>query len=133
MSNEQFLILTFILGACLALGLGLATYAWLRRPFLEIVASLRSPRLESIIRKLFPVTKLLAALLGFVSVSYYGSCPSRSYVAIVADRRYVVAKNQEQMATALGYLVLAVLLWGLLLTVILRVTRRPAASRAGEP
>lgn len=131
MSNEQFLILTFILGACLALALGAGTYWWLRRPFLEIVATIRSPRLASALRKLFPVTKVLAALLGFVSVSYYGSCPGRSYVEIVADRRYVVARNQEQIATALGLLALVVLVWGLLLTVILRVTGHRPASRAG--
>jgi hypothetical protein len=132
MSNERFLILSFILGGCLTLALGMGTYWWLRRPFLEMVATLRSPRLGSIVRKLLPVTKVLAALLGFVSVSYYGSCPSRSYVAIVADRGYVVARNQEQIAAALGYLVLAVLLWGLVLTVILRVTEPPPAARAGK-
>ena len=131
MSNEQFLILTFILGGCLTLALGLGTYWWLRRPFLEIVAAIHSRGLACIVKKLFPVTKVLAALLGFVSVSYYGSCPSRTYVAIVEDRAYVLARNQEQIATALGYLVLAVLLWGLVLTVMLRATEHSPGEGNG--
>lgn len=129
MSNDQFLNLTFILGGCFSLALGLGTYLWLRRPFLEIVGSLRSPRLISVLRKLFPVTKAAVGLLGFVSVSYYGSCPGRSYVEIVADRGYVVARNQEQIAAALGFLVGAVLVWALLLAVILRVSGSPRAAR----
>ena len=132
MSNEQFLNLTFILGACLTLALGMGTYVWLRRPFLEILASLRPPKLVSLLRKLFPMTKVAVGLLGFISVSYYGSCPSRSYEEIVADRGYVVARNQEQIATVLGYLAIAVLVWGLLLTVMLRVSGPSAASRGGK-
>ena len=133
MSNEQFLSLTFILGGCIALLLGLGTYLWLRRPFLEILASLRPPKLVSLLRKLFPVTKVAVGLLGFISVSYYGSCPSRSYLEIVADRGYVVARNQEQIATGLGYLAIAVLAWGLLLAVILRVSGPTPASRGEKP
>jgi len=132
MSNEQFLNLTFILGGCLTLLLGLGTYLWLRRPFSGIVASLRPLRLASVVKKLFLVTKVAVGLLGFISVSYYGSCPSRSYEEIVADRGYVVARNQEQIATVLGYLAIAVLVWGLLLTVMLRVSGPSAASRGGK-
>jgi hypothetical protein len=129
MSNDQFLNLTFILGGCLTLVLGVGTYVWLRRPFLEIAASLRPPRLASVVKKLFPITKVVVGLLGFVSVSYYGSCPGRSYEEIVADRRYVVTTNQAQIATALWYLAIAVLVWGLLLTVMLRVSGPSPASR----
>jgi len=132
MSNEQFLNLTFILGGCLTLLLGLGTYVWLRRPFLEILASLRPPKLVSLLRKLFPMTKVAVGLLGFISVSYYGSCPSRSYLEIVADRGYVVARNQAQIATALSYLAVAVVVWGLLLTVILRGSGSMPASRGGK-
>lgn len=132
MTNEQFLQWTFALGGCLALALGVGTFWFLRRPFLAVVGALPPRDLAAALKRLFPVTKILAALLGFLSVSYYGSCPGRSYVAIVSDRPYILARNQEQISTALLYLAAAVLLWGLVLTVILAVTAS-APAEGGRP
>jgi hypothetical protein len=55
-------------------------------------------------------------LSGFFSVSFR-SCSKQNYQAIVQDRAYLVAKNQEQLGAALTRMAVALLVWGLILAV----------------
>jgi len=72
------------------------------------------------LKRLFPCGLVLPALLGFVSVSYR-SCDRSTYAEIVASRGYLVAKNQEQIASILLYILAAVVFWNLVALLILRL------------
>ncbi len=59
---------------------------------------------------------IVPALIGFFSVAFR-SCDKKSYEAIIEDRAYLVAKNQEQLGAALSYIAIALLVWGLIIAV----------------
>jgi hypothetical protein len=60
-------------------------------------------------------------VLGFTSVAYRGCVDHRTYEAIVQDRSYLVHKNQEQISTALLYILGAVLVWDFIVLLTLRL------------
>lgn len=125
MSNEQYLTYSYLLMGALSLLAGLGVYAWLRRPFGELAEQLRVHELGRSLRRIFPLGTTLAALAGFVSVSYtLKGCEVLKYEQVVADRAHLVAKNQEQGAAILSYLLVALLAWGLLTAIVLAVMRR---------
>jgi hypothetical protein len=59
---------------------------------------------------------IVPALFGFFSVSFR-SCKKKTYEAIIADQAYLVAKNQEQLSAALFYIAIALLVWGLIVSI----------------
>jgi hypothetical protein len=65
----------------------------------------------------------LPALLGFFSVSFR-SCKKETYEAIIKDQAYLVAKNQEQLSDALSYIAIALLVWGLIVSIGFMVLSR---------
>ena len=71
--------------------------------------------------RLFPVGLVLPALAGFLSVDYHGC--GESYAKIIADRSYLVEKNQEQIVKACVFLMVALFVWGLL--VLINLATRP--------
>ena len=98
MGNEAYLILTYFLTGLISFCLGLAAYGWLRHPLGQIADA--QPRKEwgNILKKFFPISTLILALAAFMSVSYSDGCPARPYERIIADRAYMVAKNQQQIS-----------------------------------
>lgn len=106
MGNEQYLIVSYFVVGAGCLGLAVATYALLRRSFGALSAITPGGRLGGILRRLFLVGIIVPALLGFFSVSFR-SCDKETYEAIVGDRSYVMAKNQEQLGDALSYIAVA--------------------------
>jgi hypothetical protein len=58
----------------------------------------------------------LPALFGFFSVTFR-SCGKGTYEAIIRDQAYLVAKNQEQLSAALSYIAIALLVWGLIVSI----------------
>jgi len=125
MSNEQFLIYSYTLMGALSLLAGLGVYVCLRRPFGELMDWLGVSELGRSLRAAFPLGTMLAALAGFLSVSYtLKGCEVMKYEQVVADRAHLVAKNQEQGAAILFYLLVALLAWGLLTAIVLAVARR---------
>jgi hypothetical protein len=62
-------------------------------------------------------------VLGFVSVSY-GGCNKQEYEKIIADRSYLVSKNQDQISASLIHVMWAVFAWCVLVCILLAVKRR---------
>lgn len=83
---------------------------------------------------MFPAGLFLPALLGFISVSYYGC--SMTYDKIVKDRSYLIHKNQEQISSILLWIAGALLFWNLILVLALRFARtssQPSAESSDIP
>jgi hypothetical protein len=123
MTNERYLIVSYFLIAALSVGLGILVYLYLRRPFNIVSDSARGKRLPSILKKLFPIGLLFPAVLGFTSVAYRGCVDHRTYESIVQDRSYLIHKNQEQVSSALLYILGAVLFWDVIVVVTLRLAQ----------
>jgi hypothetical protein len=113
MTNEQYLLVSYFTAGLLSFAFALATYLLLRHSFIGVTQAVRG-KLSIILRRLFFIGIILPALVGFFSVSFR-SCSKETYVQIIADRSYLVAKNQEQLSTSLSYIVIALLLWGLII------------------
>ena len=113
MTNEQYLVFSYFIVGLLSFGFAVATYLWLRHSFIGVTQAVHG-KLSLILRKLFFIGIILPALVGFFSVSFR-SCSKETYAQIIADRSYLVAKNQEQLSTSLSYIVIALLLWGLII------------------
>jgi hypothetical protein len=113
MTNEQYLVVSYFIVGLLSLGFALATYLWLRHSFTAVTQAVGG-NLSVILRRLFFIGIIFPALVGFLSVSFR-TCSKQTYVQIIADRSYLVAKNQEQLSTSLSHIVIALLLWGLII------------------
>lgn len=98
--------------------LALATYALLRRSFSDLSRTIPGGRLGLVFRRLFFPGFVLAALTGFFSVTFQ-SCDKQTYAGIIADRSFLVAKNQEQLRSSLLYTCTALLVWGVIVIVAL--------------
>lgn len=108
-------------GACVCVGL--AAWLWLRRPMIRITDALPREPLGMVLRKAIPATLILFALAAFLSVSYRG-CDERPYDRIVADRGFMISKNQEQVSAALSWVVAGVVAWGVIMVFGLLAIRR---------
>jgi hypothetical protein len=132
MSNEQYLIVSYFFVGALSIVIAMAAYAFLRRPLAGLAGAFSNRNLASVLKKLFPAGLLLPALAGFLSVSYQ-SC-NASYQSIIADRSYLVGKNQEQISTICFYLMVAILSWGVVVLLSLATQpKQPAPGGDGEP
>lgn len=116
MGNEQYLIVSYFVVGAICLGLAVATYALLRRSFGALSATAPGGRLGRILRRLFLVGIIVPALFGFFSVTFR-SCDKGTYEEIVEDQAYLVAKNQEQLSAALAHIAIALLVWGLIVSI----------------
>jgi hypothetical protein len=128
MSNEQYLVVSYFAVAALSAGIAVAAYLCLRESVRGVADAVPAKGLGAILRKLFLAGVALPTLFGFLTVSFK-SCDKDTYVKIVADRSYLVAKNHEQVSSALLYTMVALMVWGLVLVIPLVVIRR---SRAGK-
>lgn len=113
MTNEQYLVVSYFIVGLLSLGFALATYLWLRHSFIAVTQAVGG-KLSMILRRLFFIGIIFPALVGFFSVSFR-SCSKQTFAQIIADRSYLVAKNQEQLSTSLSHIVIALLLWGFII------------------
>ncbi|MCJ7773275.1 MAG: hypothetical protein MUP22_09100 [Desulfobacterales bacterium] len=130
MANEQFLIVLYIIIGLLSLGFAILTYIWLRGSFDEIMNAV-SDRLSVILKRLFFIGIVLPAMAGFFSVSFR-SCSKQTYANIIADRSYLIAKNQEQLSTSLTYIVIALFVWGVIVLGALMVGRSHKVKKARD-
>jgi len=126
MTDERFLIVSYVLGGLASLGLAIMACAWLRRSFGQIAEAIPHGEHARILKRAFPVGTILYALAGFLSVSYMaGGCEKeRTYQKIIADHGYLLAKNHEQIAKVCDSLTVAVFLWGIVVLLVLVVIRR---------
>jgi hypothetical protein len=130
MSNEQYLVVSYFSVGALSTVIAMAAYAFLRRPLDGLTRSFANRNLASVLKKLFPAGLVLPALAGFLSVTYR-SC-GESYSSIIANRTYLVGKNQEQLSAICFFLMVAVLGWGVVVLLSLvsqRKKRLPGVTR----
>jgi len=131
MNNEQFLIFSYFIVCALVIAVALAVYAYLRHALAGMTQTFRNSHLGVILKELFPVGLVLPALAGFLSVNYR-SC-MESYATIIADRSYLVERNQEQVMRACLFLMVALLVWGVLVLISLATRpENPVAGREAE-
>jgi len=94
MTNETYLIVSYFAvaggGVVLAILTALVLMGPVKRALEGAVASL-----ARILRRALPVWLVLAALLGFMSVSYF-DCAHKTYEDVVKDESYLVGKNFDQ-------------------------------------
>lgn len=128
MTNDTYLVLSYVICAALSIALGTLVYLFLRRPFAVVADATPRKHLSSILKRLFPVGLLLPALLGFVSVSYK-SCGVQTYAEIVESRHYLIAKNQEQVSSILVSIAVAVLIWDAVILLLTKLAQREWNSR----
>lgn len=111
MNNEQYLIVSYFSVGLICLVLAIVTYLWLRRSFISTVSCVSTPYFSMILKKLFLIGIVLPAFLGFFSVTFH-SCSIDTYEKIIAERAYLIAKNQEQLSSSLHYIIIALFAWG---------------------
>jgi uncharacterized membrane protein len=132
MSNEQYLIVSYFSVGVLSIVIAMVAYAFLHRPLAGLTGAFPNRNLASVLKKLFPAGLVLPALAGFLSVNYQ-SCHA-SYQSIIADRSYLIGKNQEQISATCFFLVLAIMAWGVVLLLSLATQRKgPVPGGDGEP
>jgi hypothetical protein len=126
------LIVSYFLVGGLAIGFAVAAYACLRRPLAGLARAFPNRHLASVLKKLFPAGLVLPALAGFLSVNYH-SCQHESYQSIIADRSYLVGKNQQQLSAICTFLILAVFGWGIVVLLSLGThAKEPGPGGDGE-
>jgi len=129
MTSEQYLIVSYFAVGLLVLATALVVYVVLRPSFMGVVRASPSGHFAHILRKLFSLGIILPALFGFFSVSFR-SCERDTYEEIIAQRAYLVAKNQEQLSTSFSHMVVALLIWGLIALGVLFVIKRHKGTRS---
>jgi hypothetical protein len=127
MTNEHYLIASYFLAGLVSLGLGVAAYRVLRRPFRAIAEAVAGNVRSALLKRTLALSMIMAAVLGFVSVSYRGC--GMSYQEIVKDRAYLVQKNREQLQSASNWIVYAVFAWGVVVVMCLVVARAKDSSK----
>ena len=128
MTNEQYLVVSYFTVGLLSFAFASATYLLLRHSFIAVTQAVRG-KLSIILRRLFFIGIIFPALLGFFSVSFR-SC-EQTYVQIIANRSYLVAKNQEQLSTSLSYIVISLLLWGLIILGAFIINKKHKIGESG--
>lgn len=128
MANEQFLIVSYSIIGLLSLGSAILTYILLRESFHGIMGVI-SDTFSAVLKKLFFIGIVLPAMAGFFSVSFR-SCSRQTYAKIIAERSYLIAKNQEQLSTSLTYIVIALFVWGVIVLGALMVSRSSKVKKA---
>jgi hypothetical protein len=131
MRNEELLIASYFLAALVCSCLGVAAYIWLRHPVGRIFGALPQKDWGRILKRSFPVSTILLALSGFMSVSYYG-CSGREYKDIVSDHQYILSVNQQQISKTLYSVVIAIFVWAVIILVSLQTIRRERVKAEGR-
>jgi len=128
MTNEHYLIVSYFVVALVSLGLGVAAERALRGPFAAICEAVTGKSRLSTWKRTLTLSMTMAAVLGFLSVSYRGC--GKSYAEIVEDRSYLVQMNREQLQAASDWIVYAVFAWCLVVVICLVVVRRKEKGSA---
>lgn len=128
MSNEHYLIVSYFLVGAVSLCLGIAVYRVLRTPFAAIAEAAAGRLRSRVLTRALGVSMTLAAVLGFLSVSYTEkSC--MSYEAVVKNRDYLVQINRQQLQKTSDGIVEAVFFWCVVVLICLVALRSPQANR----
>lgn len=130
MTNEHYLVVSYFLVSFVSLGLGVVVYRVLRTPFAAIAELVAGKFRATILKRALSVSLAMAAVLGFLSVSY--TC-GMNYEQVVKDRDYMVQVNREQLQGAGNWIVYVVLGWGFVVAICLAVLRTKKPERNDQP
>jgi hypothetical protein len=124
MTNEQYLIVSYFLVAGGSVVAGAVTALFLRGPLRKAVAWIATP-VGRFLGRSFVAWTLLAAMLGFLSISYF-DCNHGTYQSIVQDPRHMVKVTHSQIQAVFQWLLIALMAYSLGLAVMLALpwTRR---------
>ena len=126
MTNETYLYLSYFSAAAIGVLAAVATGLVLRRRHREAAGGEAAGGLGRLLRRAFPAWLVLAALLGFMSVTYF-DCGHKTYPSIVGDRAHLVCKTQEQASEMAYYLAAALVAYGFVMMLSLWArARKPA-------
>ncbi len=130
MSNEHYLIVSYFLVAFVSLCLGAVAYRALRTPFAAI-AELVAGTSSTILKRALAVSMTMAAVLGFLGVSYtQKGC--MNYEHVVKNRDYLVQLNREQLQGTGNWIVYAVFTWCVVVLICLLVLRNKESERINQ-
>jgi len=132
MTNDSYLLVSYAGVLTLVVATAQACVRLLRGSLRELTESAGSGRLARLLQVCFPPSLMLPALTGMLSVSF-ASCSRSTYLEIVADRAYLVQKNQEQLMTSLCWLLGALVVWAIVCAFVLALGRRPRRLLSGAP
>jgi hypothetical protein len=122
MTNERYLIVSYFVVGLVSLGLGVAAYRVLCTPFAAIADAVTGKSGSALWKRVLRVSLTMAAVLGFLSVSYtQHGCVNYEYV--VKDRNYLVQMNREQLQSAGDWIVYAVFAWCAVVVICLVIWR----------
>lgn len=127
MSNEHYLVVSYFLVAFVSPCLGAMAYRALRTPFAAI-AELVAGTGSTILKRALALSMTIAAVLGFLGVSYTQKGCS-SYEQVVKSRDYLVQVNREQLQHTGNWIVYAVFTWCVVVLICLLVLRRRKSER----
>ena len=117
MTNEQYLIVSYFIVAGGSVVAGAVTALVLRGPLRKTVAWISAP-VGRFLGRSFVAWILLAAMLAFLSVSYF-DCRHDTYKSIVQDRDHMVQVTHNQVMTIFQWLLIALMAYSLGLAVML--------------
>lgn len=128
MSNEHYLIVSYFLVGLVSMCLGIAVYRVLRTPFAAIAEAVTGRLRSRVLTRALGVCMTLAAVLGFLSVSY-NERGCVSYEQIVKNRDYLVQTNHRQLQSTGDWIVSTVFLWCIVVLICLLALRSAQANR----
>lgn len=128
MSNEHYLIVSYFLVGLVSLCLGIAVYRVLRGPFAAIAEGVIGKLRSQVLTRALGAFMTLAAVLGFLSVSY-NERGCVNYEQVVKNRDLLVRTNQEQLQKTGDWIASAVFLWCIVVLICLLAARPTQANR----
>ncbi|MGA2266715.1 MAG: hypothetical protein ABSH10_09855 [Phycisphaerae bacterium] len=131
MTNEQYLYVSYFSAIALGIVLAVVTAALLRRSHHQAMAASAFKQVGAVLKRAFPAWLILAALLGFASVSYI-DCNHHNYAQVVADRKYLFECSRLHASRMLYCLVGALMAYTMMLTVLLCIVPRGQSDRRSE-
>jgi len=127
-SNEHYLIVSYFLVGLVSLCLGIAVYRVLRTPFAAIAEAVIGKLRSQVLTRALGAFMTLAAVLGFLSVSY-NERGCVNYEQVVKNRDSLVRTNQEQLQKTGDWIASAVFLWCFVVLICLLAAGSTPANR----
>ncbi len=130
MSNETYLVVSYFLVGAVSLCLGVAIYRVFRKPFAAI-AEAATGRLHSrFLTRALGIFMTLAAVLGFLSVSY-NQKGCMSYEQVIKNRYFLEQNSREQLQGTANWMVAAIFIWCVVVLICVVAWRRHSAKTSG--
>jgi len=132
-SNEHYLIVSYFLAGLVSLCLGTAVYRVLRAPFAAIAEAAAGRFRSRVLTRALGVFMTLAAVLGFLSVSY-NQRGCMSYEQVIKNRYFLEQNTKQQLQRTADWTVAAVFFGCVVVLICLIALRRaPANGRDQKP